>query len=109
MSKYTYAGDFVNPTDTWRVAQKFDDKGEYLYSYIEVLRKKERTDEDGKVWKTEYWEAHTSGRAFPSDEEAYEYIEDIEQSFEEDYDDYLEENHDAIVQMERYEMWRNEY
>lgn len=109
MSKYTYAGDFVNPTDTWRVAQKFDDKGEYLHSYIEVLRKESKTDEDGKVWHTEYWEAHTSGHTFEDDEQAAEYIQGIEEAFEEDYDDYLEENRHAIVQMERYELWRNEY
>lgn len=52
---------------------------------------------------------HTKGILFEDEDTANEWIESVAESFEEDYDNYLEENHDAIVQMERYEQWRNEY
>lgn len=107
MSRYTYAGDFVNPTSSWRVAQVFDANGEYLHSIIECHHSEER-EIDGQTGTFSYWAPHTSGQQFEDDDQAHEWIENTEEMFERDYDDYLEENRDAIVQMERYEMWRNE-
>lgn len=104
MSKYTYAGDFVNPTDSWRVGGP-NAEGKY---FIECHRKEE-IEHEGQVGTFEFWSPHTSGHLFDEVEEAEEYMQGIEESFEEDYDDYLEENRYAIVQMERYEQWRNEY
>jgi hypothetical protein len=47
------------------------------------------------------------GAAEPDD--LIEIMEAIQESYDEDYDRYQEEHHHEIVQMERYEMWRNEY
>lgn len=46
---------------------------------------------------------HTNGRIFEDEDEAYDWIEAVKERFEEQYDEYLQENHDAIVQQERYE------
>lgn len=48
---------------------------------------------------------HTRGDVFDDEDDAYEWIDSVKERFEEDYDRYLEENRDAIVQQERYEMF----
>jgi hypothetical protein len=52
---------------------------------------------------------HTSAPRFDDYDEANDWIEAVGERWEEDYDNYLEENRHAIVQSERYEIWRNEY
>lgn len=52
---------------------------------------------------------HTSNIRFDDADEAYEYIDEMNDRWERDYDDYLEENRYAIRQSELYEQWRNEY
>lgn len=108
MSKYTYAGDFVNPTDTWRVASTPDATKPEGYAYFIECHHRETREIDGVVGTFEYWAPHTGGYTFDTAEEANEFVDQVQEDFEEDYENYLEENHDAIVQMERYEMWRNE-
>lgn len=108
MSRYTYAGDFVNPTSSWRIASKPDAAAPEGVSYFVECHRSEEKEVDGVIGTFSYWSPHTSGQEFSSVEDAEEYIEGIDQAFEEDYDDYLDENRYAIAQMERYEMWRNE-
>lgn len=91
MSKYSYAGKFVNPADHWFV-KEVDDHFE-----IWVL-KDDGTDRP-----------HSSAGHFEDYEDAAEYIESVRERFEEDYDQYLEENGAEIARMEAYEDWRNEY
>ena len=83
---------YQNATENWLVVPD-NDKGDY---YIGVR------EPDGTV------RPHTSGQRFEEEDEAFEYIEAMHERFEEEYDNYLEENRHAIVQSERYEMWRNE-
>jgi len=106
MSRYTYAGDFSNPVNNMRVSLEPNTDGKW---FIECFRQESKTDTAGRVWKTEYWEPHTSGMTFDEPEDGHEYLDNLEETFEQDYDDYLDENRHAIVQMELYEMWRNEY
>lgn len=51
---------------------------------------------------------HTSGLFFEEQGDAYDWIEAMEERYEEDYDHYLEENRHAIHQSELYDMWRRE-
>jgi hypothetical protein len=65
------------------------------------------------------WTVHTSAPKFYIDEfdndigeaeaAGYDWIENVQEKLEADADEYYEENRHAIVQMERYEQWRNEY
>lgn len=103
MSKYSYAGDFVNPVSSMRCSLEPNADGKW---FVECLRRESKTDENGHVWKTEYWSPHTSGHLFDESDDVHEYLDNLEETFEQDYDDYLEENRYEIVQMERYEMWR---
>ena len=59
-------------------------------------------------WKTETV-AHTNGKRFDDESDAWEWIEQMSDAYEEQYDRYLEENSFEIARMERYEAWRNEY
>lgn len=52
---------------------------------------------------------HSKGMVFEDEDQAYEWIESVKERFEEQYDQYLEENHDAIVQQERYEAFLAEW
>lgn len=52
---------------------------------------------------------HTSGLIFEEEDEAYDTLESLRERWEEQYEDYLEENHDSIRRMEEYESYRNEY
>lgn len=103
MSRYSYAGDFRNPTEGWQVRENSEGK------YIVVVP---RYCECGSVCCSHpilEMTPHTRGDVFEDEDTAHEWIESVEESYERDYDDYLEENHDAIVQMERYEQWKREY
>lgn len=66
-----------------------------------------------KVLRTRYrlHTSHASGDwpGFDEEADAIDSIEATEEFFERDYEQYVEENHYEIAQIERYEMWRNEY
>lgn len=98
MSRYTYAGDFQNPTTGWIIKPVGKKFGIFI-------RSTERAD-NGSIPADR---RHTSAPLFASDDDAAEWIEGTAEFFEQDYDDYLEENHDSIAQMERYEAFRSEY
>lgn len=61
-----------------------------------------------KGWRTEMV-AHSSGKRFDEESDAWEWIEQMADSYEEMMDQYIEENSYQIAQMERYELWRQEY
>ena len=52
---------------------------------------------------------HTRGIVFEEPEEALDWIEAIQDAYDEDEERYFEENSYAIAQSERYEQFRNEY
>lgn len=93
MSKYTYAGKFVNPAANLYVSYN---------STLEVYEIWVQLDEQQA-------RKHTSAPSFTDEDEANEYIEAVAESFEEDYNQYLDENRDEIRRMEEYEQFRNEY
>src|SRR5262245_54691092 len=102
----TYEGDFVNPTEHMRVIENPDhERGGYIIGVVEYCScgkpccSKPVTD----------IRPHTNGKVFDEADDADDYLDNLREKAEQDYDDYLEENHDAIVQMERYEMWKREY
>lgn len=97
MSRYTYAGPFQNPTTGWIVKPVRGGFGIFT-------RATERRP-DGSMPADR---RHTSRKVFKEEDDALEWIEGTREFFEEDYDAYLEENHDSIVQMERYEAFQNE-
>jgi hypothetical protein len=96
MSRYTYAGEYKNPTEGWYI-KKVGDKFEV---WVRSDREKDGSAEPDRK--------HTSAPTFDEAEDASEYITDKAEFYEEDYSDYLEENHDAIAAMERFEAFRNE-
>lgn len=111
MSRYSYAGEFVNPVGTWRVASRpkpTEEDPEALEFFIEVFRSEER-EVDGVRGTFQWWSPHTSGRVWSDEDAAYEWMEDAEEAYEEDYDQYLEENSLEIARAERYEAWKREY
>lgn len=98
MSRYTYAGEFKNPTEDFivkPVGKKF----------AVFIRTKER-DARGAIPADR---RHSNGKLFAEPEEAEEWIEGLREFFEEDFDDYLEENHDSIAAMDRYEQFKSEF
>jgi hypothetical protein len=104
MAQYTYAGDFSNPTEDF-VVQGPNEEGQYwigVKAYCECGYQCCSRPQTGV-------RPHDNGLLFDDFEQAYDWIEGVEEFFEQDYDSYLEENRHAIVQMERYEQWRNEY
>lgn len=104
MSKYTYAGDFKNPVDEFNVEP--NPNGEGFVITVNVYCECGSPCCSRPKLGTR---PHTSGKVFTDEDEAHEWLESLEQDFEEDYDNYLDENRHSIAQMERYEMWRNEY
>ena len=100
MSRYTYAGKFVNPTEGYII--KPVEGGYGLF-----LRHDERKA-DGSI-PADRRLTGRSGQVFAEWEDAQEYIEGMAEFFEEDYDQYLEENRFELMQMERYEAFRDEY
>ncbi len=97
MSRYTYAGKFINPTEGWYVKE--------VRGKFEIWIKFDR-EEDGSAKADR---RHNSSPRFEEAEDAGEWIENTREFFEDDYENYLEENHDEIVAMERYEDFKNEY
>lgn len=115
MSRYVYAGEFVNPANTFTVVPNPDGEGYTVaikVSDSETLRcllNGEIDAAEASLRQSRGWRPHTSAPVFEEAEDADEWIDGVEQSFDEDYEDYLEENRFEIAQMERYEQWRNEY
>lgn len=98
MSRYSYAGPYRNPTEGYFV--------QAVREHFEIWIRHDRESDgscaaDRKV-KIRYNKFEEYG-------DAMEAIAEMAEAFEEDYDQYLEENHYDIVQMERYEAFRNEY
>lgn len=105
MAKYSYAGEFRNPADGFRCSEVPDANGKW---FVEVPIHCECGSECCNRKITGY-RPHTNGIRFDEPDEVDEWIDNVAEKFERDYDNYLEENRHAIVQMERYEQWRNEY
>lgn len=103
MSRYTYAGNYKNPAEGWFI-KCIGDK------YYVMVREDRKAD--GSAAPDRLHTMHGRGKkpknGFPEHEDAQEWIEHTAERFDEDYESYLEENHHAIVQMERYEAFRNE-
>lgn len=118
MSRYSYAGPFRNPTEDWKVIPNPQGEGyvwgipitdKEIVDFIRDERYQEAKELQELKDSTGGYRLHTKNQVFEEEEEAIESLEALEEFFEEDYDQYLEENHHEIVQMERYEQWRNEY
>lgn len=97
MSRYTYAGPFRNPTEGFYVKA--------VDEHFEIWVRSDRA-KDGSAPPDH---KHTSAPNFNEPEDAEEWISNLREFFEDDYDEYLEENHAEIARMEAYEDWRNEY
>jgi hypothetical protein len=61
----------------------------------------------GKIKRKHNGSINKVGQEEP--DEMIEWLEGLQESYDEDFERYQEENHYEIVQMERYEQWRNEY
>ena len=93
----TYAGPYRNPTEGFYVKQV----GEHYEIWVRADR-----DSDGSAPPDH---KHSSAPNFDEWEDASDYIRDLREHFEEDYDQYLDEHHDEIAAMERYENFCNEF
>lgn len=82
MSRYTYAGKFVNATEGWFVKPVSD--------HFEIWVRSTERNPDGSIDPDR---PHTSKRArrFEDEDDAHQYIEDMRQQSEEDYDEYRNE------------------
>jgi hypothetical protein len=102
MSRYNYAGPFTNPAENMGV---FYDEEDGLY-YPAIKKYCDCGCPNCKSWE---WtkKPNTEGCDDPSD--IIDGIEADREFFENDYDQYLEENHYELARMDAYEMWRNEY
>ena len=107
MSKYTYAGDFINPAEHYVVVQNEADDAEPGTYIIGV---KDYCQCGSPCCSKPLLGTHPlkGGMVFEDEDDAYEWIEHLREKFEEDYDDYLQENSYEIRQMEMYEMFKNE-
>lgn len=97
MSRYSYAGEFRNPADSYFVKP--------VDEHFEVWVRSERA-KDGSA---EADRPHNRAPKFDGAEDAEEYIDHIRETFEEDYSDYLEENHAELARMDAWEAFKREY
>lgn len=95
--------DGMNPTDHMTVIQNPDGEG-YVIGVRRYCECGSPCCDHREVEVT----PHTGGRVFAESDDAYEYIECLRESWDQQYEDYLDENRYEIAQMERYEMWRRE-
>ena len=115
MSRYVYAGEFVNPANCFAVAENPDGEGYIVvvnmtaHEILDGVIDGNYTVEEAAEMQRRGWRPHTSAGVFAEWDDAREWIEGVEESFDADYEEYLEENRYEIAQMERYEAWRNEY
>jgi len=96
MSRHTYAGPFKNPTEGFYVKAVRD--------HFEVWIREDRNT-DGSAPPDR---RHAKSPKFEEAGDAQEWIDGLYDFYEEDYDQYLEENHLEIVRMEQYEAFLNE-
>lgn len=108
MSRYSYAGPYKNPAQDFYVDQDPRDGLFYVYLTEEVHC---QCGSDECLGTASHKRKHRGkwNVGFEEAGDAHEVIDQIHQSFDEDYESYLEENRYEIVQMERYEQFRNEY
>lgn len=104
MSRYTYAGDYKNPTTGWFVQPV----GDYYYVFVRSDRAKDGSAEPDRL-HTRHGDISDPQNGFDEPEDAEEWIAHTEQFFDEDHERYCEENHHEIARMEAYEAFRNEY
>lgn len=115
MSRYTYAGEFSNPTQNFIVVENPDGEGFIIgvkqdaKAVLSDLLNGVITMDEANVLNSRGWRPHTKGQMFEDDSDAHEWIEGTAEFFEQDYNDYLEENSFEICRMEQYEDFRNEY
>lgn len=101
MSRYSYdVNNYRNPTEGFYV-KEID--GLYF-----VFIREDRAA-DGSCPPDRKHNAKWNAKGFEEAGDAQETIDSMHESFEEDFDSYLEENRYEIAQMERYEAFRNEY
>lgn len=107
-----------NPTSDWAVIPHPTEADRFTIgvevSEKELLRAIRECPDDAAAILEEHarmggFRLHTSAATFDDEDEASEWLEAMEERWEEQYDDYLEENSHEIARMERYEAWRNEY
>ena len=103
MSRYTYAGPYRNPTENFYVREFVNDAEDTVLYEIWIRSPR---DKDGSAPADR---KHSTAPSFETAEEAQEWLDNLEDFFERDYDDYLEENGPELVRMELYELWRNEH
>lgn len=96
-------------TEGWEVRPTEDGDGNVLY-YVRVPNRVrcQCNCSSCSGWKMEY-RPHTNGIRFEDESDAHDWIEQVAEQYEAQYDQYLEENSYQIAQMERYEAWRQEY
>ena len=94
-------------TEGWEVRPCHGEEEQY---YVSVPRKVAcRCDcPSCSGWKTEH-SPHTNGMKFDDASDAYDWIEQVAENYEDQYDQYLEENSHQIAQMERREAWLMEH
>ena len=113
----TFAGPYRNPAHLMTVIKNPNGEGFVLGVEIdpkEIIGAVARGEPGAIEAAQEYeksggYRLHTNKTVWKDEDEAHEYLESLEEHFEEAYDSYLEENSYEICQMERYEQWRNEY
>lgn len=99
----TYVGKFVNPTENMTIEETED--GRYQIMVVQYCECGNSCCSRPVVGTR----PHTNKNyVFDEHEDAIECLEGLREHFEEDYERYLEENHDAICQQERYEDFMNE-
>jgi hypothetical protein len=107
MSRYSYHGSPHQATNQWRIAHDpaRDERGEDAY-FVEV---DVACPCDCSHCTARVFQPHSNGMFFAEYEQADEWIESVQSFLDDDYDEYYEENRYHIVQMERYEIMRNEW
>jgi hypothetical protein len=93
----TYVGPFRNPTEGFFVRP--------VDEHFEIWVRSDRRP-DGSC---EADHKHTSAPSFDEHEDALDWIDNLHEHFEEDYDQYLDEHSDELAAQERYEAFLNEY
>jgi hypothetical protein len=113
MSRYSYAGEFKNPAESYFVKEvELYDGDDSETTEFQIWVKESRRCDCGCPNCTAMIEEERPTRPlqkFPTHEDAVDSIEATEEFFERDYEEYQEENHYEIAQMERYEAFRREY
>jgi hypothetical protein len=89
----TYAGPFKNPTEGFRCSEQPDGDGKW---FVEVEERCECGSECCSRPVLRY-RPHTNGQKFDEPEDVIDWIESLEEHFEEDYDQYLEESPDGAI------------